>query len=560
MSFAPKLAYRLWIGAILAILLMLGLKVGLAAGDRLPFNSDEAVVALMARHILQGARPVFFYGQAYMGSLDAFLVAGAFAWLGQQVWAIRLVQMLLYLGVLLTSAWIGRQAFGSWRVGVLAMLLLAIPSVNVTLYTTVSLGGYGEALLLGNLILLTGMKIGHAFQMYRQPGSLWLWALLGFWIGLGLWAFGLTLVYSLAVLLYLLALALWQPLADAKTAAGAAQARLAFKSLVFPMLTLTAGALMGSAPWWGYALANGFDRLIYELGGGAIAGIEQMPWLLRVGRHILSLGLLGMPAALGMRPPWEVYWLGLPLLPFVLFFWGSVFVFIVRHLSAPHPYRSGQALLGLVMLNLLLGFVLTPFGADPSGRYLLPLAVPMALFASAMIIELRQKYGVVAYSLVVLLLVYHLWGNLQSALRFPPGITTQIYAPSQVDQRAISDLIDFLRQNSERRGYTNYWVAYPLAFLSQEELIFIPSLPYHLDFRYTDRDNRYAPYSEEVARASQLAYITTKHPELNTLLRREFSRLGASWREAQIGDFTVFYALSTPLRPEQLGLGKTTFP
>jgi hypothetical protein len=129
-----------------------------------------------------------------------------------------------------------------------------------------------------------------------------------------------------------------------------------------------------------------------------------------------------------------------------------------------------------------------------------------------------------------------------------------------VDQRAISDLIDFLRQNSERRGYTNYWVAYPLAFLSQEELIFIPSLPYHLDFRYTDRDNRYAPYSEEVARASQLAYITTKHPELNTLLRREFSRLGASWREAQIGDFTVFYALSTPLRPEQLGLGKTTFP
>jgi hypothetical protein len=32
-------------------------------------------------------------------------------------------------------------------------LLLAIPSVNVILYTTVSLGGYGEALLLGNLIL-----------------------------------------------------------------------------------------------------------------------------------------------------------------------------------------------------------------------------------------------------------------------------------------------------------------------------------------------------------------------------------------------------------------------
>jgi hypothetical protein len=36
-----------------------------------PLNSDEAVVGLMARHILDGKRPVFYYGQAYMGSLDA---------------------------------------------------------------------------------------------------------------------------------------------------------------------------------------------------------------------------------------------------------------------------------------------------------------------------------------------------------------------------------------------------------------------------------------------------------------------------------------------------------
>ena len=40
----------------------------------------------MARHILLGARPAFFYGQAYMGSLDAFLAAAAFAIFGQQAW------------------------------------------------------------------------------------------------------------------------------------------------------------------------------------------------------------------------------------------------------------------------------------------------------------------------------------------------------------------------------------------------------------------------------------------------------------------------------------------
>jgi hypothetical protein len=167
-----------WFWAVLALFAMLAIKIGLAAGDRLPFNADEAVVALMARHILQGARPVFFYGQAYMGSLDAILVAGSFALLGQQVWAIRLVQTLLYLGVLLTSGWLGRAAFGSWKVGTLGMLLLAIPTVNVTLYTTASLGGYVEALLLGNLILLTGMRIGRSLQSNSHPGALWRWSLL----------------------------------------------------------------------------------------------------------------------------------------------------------------------------------------------------------------------------------------------------------------------------------------------------------------------------------------------------------------------------------------------
>jgi 4-amino-4-deoxy-L-arabinose transferase-like glycosyltransferase len=569
-TFVHKLTSRLWFWAVLAIVLMMGLKTWLAAGDRLPFNSDEAVVALMARHILQGARPVFFYGQAYMGSLNAFLVAGAFALFGQQVWAIRLVQALLYLGVLLTSAWLGCQAFGSWKVGVLAMFLLAIPAVNVTLYTTASLGGYGEALLLGNLILLTGMKIGEAIRVDRHSGALWHWALLGFLIGLGLWAFGLTLVYSLPVLAYLLALALWrlsaddQPVTGAspleQSTVGATRARLPLKNLLLPALILAAGVLIGSAPWWGYALGNGFDRLISELGGGAIAGVEQLPWLLQVGRHIMGLGLLGMTAALGMRPPWEVYWLGLPLLPFVLFLWMAVLVYIGRSLSASHPNRASQALLVSVMLTLALGFILTPFGADPSGRYLLPLAVPLSLFAAAMIIELYHKYGVVAYSLAALLLVYNFWGNLQSALRFPPGITTQFYAPTQVDQRALPDLIDFLRQHDERRGYTNYWVTYPLAFHSQEDLIFIPSLPYHLDFRHTARDNRYAPYTEQVAQAQRLAYITTNHPDLNAYLRQQFIGQGVSWQEAQIGDFTVFYALSKQLRPEQLGLDKASKP
>ena len=72
-------------------------RAGVLIAGVVPFNADEAVVGLMARHILQGERPIFFYGQAYMGSLDAFLIALGFSLFGEQVWVIRMIQTLLYL-------------------------------------------------------------------------------------------------------------------------------------------------------------------------------------------------------------------------------------------------------------------------------------------------------------------------------------------------------------------------------------------------------------------------------------------------------------------------------
>ena len=46
-------------------------------------NSDEVLPGLMARHILlEGERPVFFYGQHYFGALEAYAIAALFAVFG----------------------------------------------------------------------------------------------------------------------------------------------------------------------------------------------------------------------------------------------------------------------------------------------------------------------------------------------------------------------------------------------------------------------------------------------------------------------------------------------
>lgn len=533
---------------VLVLIVSASLKIGLLLADVVPFNADEAIVALMARHILQGARPVFFYGQVYMGSLDAFLVAGGFALLGQHVWVIRLVQIVLYGAVILSTVWVAQLAFGSWKSGWLAAWLLAVPPVNVTLYTTASLGGYNEALLLGNLTLVvTFLLIGQAEKApAAQPGGriYGLAALWGMLAGCGLWANGLSLVYAFPAAVVLL----WAVFGRFRTKYSAR-----YKAGV--MLIAVAGAAAGASPWLIYALQTGPQALISELFGTAVA-VERTPWLLQTWQHLVNFILLGVTALLGFRPPWTVRWLALPLMPLVLMVWaGAGYAWFAR---SKGPAGWKKWLLTGVGASVIGGFIFTPFGIDPSGRYFVPLYVILALVAGEMIRQ-ELKKPVWQAACVGLIVSFHLWGTVQSALRYPPGITTQFDAVAMVDQRYNQELIDFLQAQGETRGYSNYWVSYPTAFLSAEEVIFVPRLPYHQDLRYTTRDDRYVPYRAMVENSDRVAYITTHHPVLDDVLRTSFEKAGVSWQEKKIGDYQIFYQLSRPIRPVEMGLG-TNYP
>ncbi len=526
---------RWWLLALGVALAALALKVGLLAVDAFPFNADEAIVGLMGRHILQGRWPVFFYGQAYMGSLDATLVAGVFGLIGSRVIAIRIVQCLLYLGTVATTMLLAHRYLGSKRAAVVAGLLLAIPPVNVTLYSTISLGGYGEALLLGNLLILLTLRIKD------HPENGWPYAAWGLLAGLGLWAFGLTLVYALPAGI-LLGKTLWRtPSRRWRKALG-----------------LLGGILVGAAPWIWFAAVQGIGPLLAELGGSAIAAERNVRPLAEILARLANLVVFGSTVTTGLRPPWDILWLAWPLAPIALAFWVGVILHAGVSLRRPWKGRALRLLMVGVGAALLLGFVLTPFGGDPSGRYFLPLAVPMALLAADFIERLHRRSGRrLVYALVVIVLVFNLWGTIQALLQSPTGLTTQFDPVARIDHNYDAELIDFLEENSERFGYTNYWVSYPLAFHSDEELIFVPQLPYHPDFRYTERDDRYPPYDEVVEASPQVAYITTYHPELDEYLRSSFEDSGIDWSEARIGDYQIFYALSERISPQEIGLGRT---
>lgn len=508
-------------------------KAILLAFDVFPFNADEAIVGLMARHTLQGQWSTFFYGQAYMGSLDAILVAFGFQLIGQKVVTIRVIQVILYSLTVFTTVILGKLIFRSERAGLLGAVLLTIPTVNTTLYTTISLGGYGEALLIGNLLLIIALT-------FSKDGSLGWIAAWGFLSGLGFWAFGITMVFifpSAILLVYLLA-------------------HRGGKERILGAVFALIGLLVGAMPLVLWGIDNGFGILWSEVFGSAIAGASSSHFLLAIYEHTLNFVLFGFTVVLGLRPPWSINWLAAPLIPVALGFWLAVFGLTIQNLRRKDPSSLGRWLLIGVVLTLVAGFILTPFGADPSGRYFLPLLVPMALFAGEVIVHIWKEATsrLWIWLCIAAILGFNLWGTIQSAAKKPPGITTQFDSVTWIDHSYDDDLVRFLEVVDATRGYSNYWVAYPVAFLSSEDIVFIPKLPYHEDFRYTERDNRYTQYEELVTESDQVAYITTNHPEMDEKLRSNFESAGISWQEEWVGDYHVFYGLSSKITPEDMAI------
>ncbi|MCC7241430.1 MAG: hypothetical protein IT180_05865 [Acidobacteria bacterium] len=87
---------RRWVIAALLLGAVLLRSWFFLAHDESYFDSDQAIIGLMAKHLSEGrAWPLFFYGQEYMLGVEAWLMAPVFAVLGPTVFALRLTMMLI---------------------------------------------------------------------------------------------------------------------------------------------------------------------------------------------------------------------------------------------------------------------------------------------------------------------------------------------------------------------------------------------------------------------------------------------------------------------------------
>lgn len=528
---------RFHIALIVVLLIAAVLRFWLIFSDGVAFSSDEAIVGLMARHITQGKPiPTFYYGQAYMGSGDALLIAGGFLILGVSLHTMRLVQALLYLFSIFTAYLLALQMTKRPLIGVITALLLAIPTMLGTVYTTITLGGYNEIILLGNLILLLGWQV-----TIEKSEKIWRWGILGLLMGIGWWTNGaiITPIFVVGIMgLRHFALSRWKL-----------------------YLIAAAAFVIGGLPWWIYNLQHNWEALNFLLHQELPLGVEP----LSLPEKLIAFFIIGLSALYGFRFPWEASFQATPLALLAgIAYLILVSQMIVRFYSRLRTGKTSAINKGFQPLAdeylsetsrwvwltfgvMFLIFILSPF-QDATGRYLMPLWIPATLGITLGIIQLPRWLGA---TVLAAILIFQLGSVIDAAQ--DQRIEQQLDADLHVAVRDDEALLDFMQAHGYQYGYTSYWVSYRLMFRSEEQVIFDTSLPYD-ENGYRPHNNRYLPYVEAVKQADRAVWITLNFPDLDRIIEKRLSTAGITYQITELGRYRVYYDFSRKVAPTDFGL------
>ncbi len=145
----------------------------------------------MALHIAyRGDYPIFFYGQYYMGALEAYLAAGLFHLFGVSLFTLRLSLVFLF-ALFLISMYLLACLLYTKNLALFSTLLLSL-GANLVIYRELqAIGGYPETLLFSSLALLLASWLALTSMKSEQNISLSRLLVYFGWglaVGLGLWS------------------------------------------------------------------------------------------------------------------------------------------------------------------------------------------------------------------------------------------------------------------------------------------------------------------------------------------------------------------------------------
>jgi 4-amino-4-deoxy-L-arabinose transferase-like glycosyltransferase len=486
-----------------------GLRLHLLRTTLSYIEADEAIVGLMGRHILGGEWPVFYYGQPYLGSLEAYLVALAFALAGPSAFTLKLVPLACSLLTLPLAYLLGRELAGDYA-GLGCAAYLGLGPAFLHIWSLKARGGYIETLVLGQAILFLALTL-----IYKGRRELWRFWLLGLLAGLAFWTHAITLPFIVAPgLLYL-----YQ---RERKASGRA------------LLLAALGFAIGCLPFIVYNVQTGGASFQAFLAGGTT--------LRQAARNLRGFMLFSLPILLGFLQPSTaanlmaaqlqarpVLWLAGILAGFLLL--GYIF-FSQRHVLL-RGRRPADLLLAAFLITILLVNG-TSFGVlTQEPRYALPLYATLPLAATRAGDGWR---GRVWTGVLVALLAL----NLAVTLTLDPHLNLPTVEGRPLPF-SVRPLAAWLQERGISRVYADYWIAYPLIFESGEEVIAsVTSGGY----------NRYVPYAYLVSVAERPAHVFLAGSGEERFFAARLERERVTYRRAEVGGYSIYYELSRKIEVE----------
>ncbi len=274
----PRLYGRiaLWV----CLLLVLIIRVWLVARTNGVIDGDEVLVGVQAEHILRGELPIYFYGQPYMGSLEAYLVALFIAIAGPSAWTLRAEPILLSLVVVwltwklaATLAKIAQlPSYAKLSFMTIAALIAAIPPLYDGILELRTYGGYIETFIFMLLLLLLALQLTQRWHAGAAKRELALrWASIGFIAGLSFWIYPLIISAVLAAATWIVCDRLAEAFKLRRRIVAEPEPRHYIISTLkgsVPALATLPASLIGFAPALYWGATHQWQNIAYILGVG----------------------------------------------------------------------------------------------------------------------------------------------------------------------------------------------------------------------------------------------------------------------------------------------------
>jgi hypothetical protein len=567
-TFFTQRGQKYWGGLLrsplwLCLLIALAIRVWLVVRTHGVIDGDESLVGIQAEHILHGELPIYFYGQPYLGSLEAYLIAIVFAITGPSVWALRVEPILLSLvvvwliwrlaGVLSDAARLPLYAKRTFMI--VAALLAALPPLYGGVIELRTFGGFIETFILMLLLLLSALQLTRRWQVGASRRELaWRWAGIGFIVGLGFWVYPLIISAVLAAAIWIV----WYCLTTIARSSQQGSTTLResiFETLagLFPALAAIPACLIGFAPaiYWG--ATNQWQNISYVLGLGGASG-DRLGTIRKVTRLYLTCVA---PRVIGGAVPKEDALLSALHSP--LLFVGTLCilatgVLIALSFLSPQPVLirvrqlSGLPLLfGICTVCIFCLSTVSASGlistcdADFAGRYATPLLLALPFFFATMFTVIsmyihemgeqnaragatpaptryaRQNVRYVLQIIVFAFLIVYL-----GAQAWTYGLTDAagtFQSPFCLEAPANDDpIIAYMQRENIRYAWAANLLGYPIVFKTNGSIIIANPLALTTPPLAINRIPAYTAAVEHADRASMLVF--DQHDDLHPALLR----------------------------------------